>query len=181
MLAVLGPRLQAVIAATLLLALPASCGPVGADLGHDPCLLQQYQGHAFSIISHIQGALGTLTTRADALAPQQGTIDASQDISETLTALAEFRLSLDTQWNLLRTGAQPPEGLSFRTATYEAIQRLDTGAQMLTEAYVDAQNGDMRAAHTIVMAARDWMHKGRRRLGYAGQDIATLPSNNPNC
>src|SRR5438876_1051119 len=176
MLPVLGPRLQAFIAATLLLALPASCGPVGADLGHDPCLLQQYQGHAFSIISHIQGALGTLTTRADALAPQQGAINASQDISETLTALAEFQFSLGTQWNLLRTGAQPPEGLAFRAATYDAIQRLDTGAQMLTQAYVDTENGDTRAARTIVTAARDWMHKGRLLLGYASKDIATLPS-----
>ena len=181
MLAALGPRLPAIIAITLLLGLPASCAPVGADLGHDPCLLQQYQGHAGSIISHIQGYVGTLIGRADALTPQQGTINASQDISETLTALSEFQLNLSAQWNALRTGAQPPEGLAFRQATYEAIQRLDTGAQMLTQAYVDAGNGDTRAARTIVTAARDWMHRGRLRLGYAAQDIATLPTNNPNC
>ena len=81
----------------------------------------------------------------------------------------------------LRPRPQPPEGLAFRQATYEAIQRLDTGAQMLTQAYVDAGNGDTRAARTIVTAARDWMHRGRLRLGYAAQDIAALPTNNPNC
>jgi hypothetical protein len=181
MRAVLGPRLQALIAITLLLGLPASCAPVGADLGHDPCLLQQYQDHTSSVLSRIQGALGTLTNRADALTPQQGTINASQDISETLTELTEFQLSLGAQWNALRAGAQPPEGLSFRQATYEAIQRLDTGAQMLTQAYVDVANGDTRAARTIVTAARDWMHRGRLLLGYAAQDIAALPTNNPNC
>ena len=181
MLAVLGPRLPALMAITLLLGLPASCAPVGADLGHDPCLLQQYQGHAQSIISHIQGALGTLTDRADALAPQQGVINASQDVSETLTALTEFQLSLGAQGNALRTGAQPPEGLSFRQVTYEAIQRLDTGAQMLTQAYLDVANGDTRAARTIVTAARDWMYRGRLLLGYAAQDLAALPTNNPNC
>src|SRR5205814_5188141 len=106
MLTVLRPRLQAFMVITLLLGLPTSCAPVGADLGHDPCLLQQYQDHALSIVSHIQGYVGTLTNRADALAPQQGTIDASRDISETLTVLAEFQLNLDTQWNALRTGAQ---------------------------------------------------------------------------
>jgi hypothetical protein len=179
--ALIAPRLQALIALTLLLGLPASCAPVGADLGHDPCLLQQYQVHASSIISHIQGALGTLTNRADALAPQQGTINASQDTAETLTALAEFQLNLGAQWNALRAGAQPPEGLSFRQATHEAIQRLEAGAQMLTQAYVDVANGDTRAARTIVTAARDWMHKGRLLLGDAARDIAALPTNNPNC
>ena len=181
MLAVLGPRLPASIAITLLLGLLASCAPVGADLGHDPCLLQQYQDHAVSIISHIQGYLGTLSNRVDALAPQQGTINASQDVSETLTALTEFQLNLGAQWNALRTSAKPPEGHSFRQATYEAIQRLDTGAQMLTQAYVDAGNGDTRAARTIVTAARDSMQRGRLLLGDAAQDIATLPTNNPNC
>jgi hypothetical protein len=154
---------------------------MGADLGHDPCLLQQYQDHALSIISRIQGYLGTLTNRADALAPQQGTINTNQDTSETLTALSEFQLNLGVQWNLLRTGAQPPEGLSFRQAAYEAIQELDTGVQMLTQAYVDAGNGDTRAARTIVAAARDWMHKGRLRLGDAAQDLAALRTFNPNC
>src|SRR5437588_12748787 len=99
MLAVLGPRPQVILALTLLLGLPASCAPVGADLGHDPCLLQQYQGHAGSIISHIQGYVGTLISRADALTPQQRTSNASQDSSETLTALAELQLNLGTQWN----------------------------------------------------------------------------------
>ena len=181
MLAVLGPRLPAIITITLLLGLPTSCAPVGADLGHDPCLLQQYQDHALSIISHIQGALGRLSSRVDALAPQQGTIDASQDIAETLTVLAEFQSNLGAQWNALHAGAQPPEGLSFRQATYEAIQSLDTGVQMLTQAYVDVENGDTRAARTIVNAARNWMHRGRLLLGDAVQDIAALPTNNPNC
>jgi hypothetical protein len=181
MLTVLRPRLQAFMAITLLLGLPTSCAPVGADLGHDPCLLQQYQDRALSIISHIQGPLGTLSGRVDALAPQQGRINASQDISETVTALAEFQLNLSAQWNALRTGAQPPEGLSFRQATYEAIQRLDTGAEMLTQAYLDVENGDTRAARTIVTAARDWMQRGRLLLGDAAQDIAALPTRNPNC
>src|SRR5919202_2894174 len=181
MLAVLGPRLPAIITITLLLGLPTSCAPVGADLGHDPCLLQQYQDHALSINSHIQGALGRLSSRVDALAPQQGTIDASQDIAETLTVLAEFQSNLGAQWNALHAGAQPPEGLSFRQATYEAIQSLDTGAQMLMQAYVDVENGNTRAARTIVTAARNWMHRGRLRLGDAVQDIAALPTNNPNC
>jgi hypothetical protein len=153
----------------------------GGRLGHDPCLLQQYQDHALSIISHIQGALGRLSSRVDALAPQQGMIDASQDIAETLTVLAEFQSILGAQWNTLRARAQPPEGLSFRQATYEAIQSLDTGVQMLTQAYVDVENGDTRAARTIVNAARNWMHRGRLLLGDAVQDIAALPTNNPNC
>jgi RNAse (barnase) inhibitor barstar len=181
MLAVVGPRLPAIVAITLLLGLPASCAPVGANLGHDPCLLQQYQDHAFSTIAHIQGYLGTLTNRVDALAPQQGTINASQDMAETLTVLSEFQSNLGALWNALHAAAQPPEGLSFRQAAYEAIQRFDTGAQMLTQAYVDAGNGDTRAAHTIVTAARDWMHRGRLLLGDAAQDIAALPTNNPNC
>jgi hypothetical protein len=181
MLAVLGPRLPAIITITLLLGLPASCAPVGADLGHDPCLLQQYQDHTLSIISRIKGALGTLSSRVDALAPQRGTIDASQDIAETLTVLSEFQSTLGAQWNALHAGAQPSEGLSFRQAAYEAIQSFDTGAQMLTQAYVDVENGDTRAARTIVTAARNWMHRGRLLLGEAVQDIAALPTNNPNC
>jgi hypothetical protein len=174
-----GVRLPAITSGLLFLLV--SCAPVGRGLGGDPCLLQQYQERSFSIIGRIQGAMSTLTSRVDALQPSQYAISASQDISETLTALAEFVLTLGTQRTLLDRGAQPAEGQAFHMALHGVIERFDTGAEMLTQAYVDIPNGDTRAATAIVRAARERLRQGRLLLGHAGEDLATLKTYSPNC
>lgn len=178
-----GPRLLSAAALVLVMLVPVACAPLAANWGGDPCLLQQYQGHSYGIINGIQGALGTLTQRADALAPTQGSINASQDISETLTAISEFHLALVKQQTLMAVGAQPPnaDGQTFQQLTGQAIQRFQTGAQLLAQAYTDASYNDPRPTTAVVVAARDWMHQGRLLLSRAGDAIAGLHTYSPNC
>lgn len=170
-----------VLAMALVLALPVSCGPLNSSLGGDPCLLQQYRDRGFSIVGTIQNRLSALGKAVDALAPPLGAINAGQDISETLTALGEFKLQLGVEDNLLRTGAHPPEGGPFETDTLAAVGRFDTGVLLLDQAYVDTANGDTRTAAAIVVAARDWMQQGRLLLGKASVEIAALHAYSPNC
>lgn len=176
-----GARVPAVAALVLVLLLPLSCSLPGSNYGGDPCLLQLYQDHSFSIIHTVQSSYGTLTSRTDALSSPLGTINPSQDVTETLTALAEFQLSIHAQWNLVRMGGQPPEGKAFRAAIHEAVQRFDTGTQMLTQAYADALNGETLAANAVAMGARNWMRQGRVQLGQANSAIAALATYSPNC
>jgi hypothetical protein len=164
-----------------LVVLPTACSGLNRNLGGDPCLLQQYQGHSGNILSRVQGALSTLQSNADALSRSQGTINASQDISETLTAIAEFQLNLSAQWAQVQTGAMPSEGAAFRSTLKAAIDVMDSGAQLLTQAYVDTANGDTRAAALIVTAARTDFQEGRRLLGQANVQISSLTTYNPNC
>lgn len=173
--------MAALVAVALPLLLLTSCGTPSADLGGDPCLLQQYQGHAFSIAGHLQSALSTLAGRADALSSRATTINASQDVTETLTAIEEFDAALTTQVSLLRTGAQPSEARTFIADVDTAVARFRTGARLLAQAYADAFVGDTLAASTVAAGARNWMEQGRLLLGQANSALATLPTWSPNC
>lgn len=173
-------RALASAALIALMMLLTACG-IDRSLGGDACLLQQYQGRSNGIVSRVQGALSTLVMHADALAPLQGTVSSSQDISDTLTAIGEFQLTLSAQWNQILNGAQPPEGAAFQASLHAAIERLDTGAQLLTQAYVDTANGDTRAAVLIIPAARDAFQRGRLLLGRANVQLAALATYSPNC
>lgn len=178
----LARRLLAAVAVALL-TLPAACAPLNTDLGGDPCLLQQYQSHSYGNLSGLQGALGTLTQHASALTSGQAAVNSSQDVTETLTAIAEFKLTLDKQQALIATGAKPTDSGSttFRTLIGQAIGRFRVGAQLLTQAYVDAGYADTRPASTVVAAARDWMQQGRLLISQAGVAISGLHTYSPNC
>lgn len=182
MLVFASPRLHACAATALVMLVSAACSLPGSstNFGGDPCLLQIYQTRGFSIIHTIQSDLNTVTSRVDALAPS-GAINAGQDVTETLTSLAEFHLALTSQQNLLRMGAQPPEGSAFHAAIEATVQRFETGAHMLVQAYIDALNGDTITADAIAMGARNWMREGRVMLGEAETAIAALATFSPNC
>lgn len=179
-----GRRMRHLRLASITLGLPlllVACAPLSAGLGGDPCLLQQYQSRSFSLIGRLHDALVTLTDHVAALQAPQGAITASPDISETLTALSEFTLGVATQRNLVDTGAQPPEGRSFHATLHRAMARFDTGAEMLSQAYVDAQNSDSRPATAIATAARAQLERGRLLLGVAGTSVTALKTYSPNC
>src|SRR5690348_4845565 len=91
------PPLMAIVVVVALAFLVTACSPSDSGLGGDPCLLQQYQSQSYSITHHIGDALNTLVGQVDALSSASGAITASPDISETLTDLREFQLSLRTQ------------------------------------------------------------------------------------
>ncbi len=181
MVCYLPARVLACAALIALVILPTACSGLNRSLGGDPCLLQQYQGHSGNILSRVQGAVSTLQSNADALARTHDTIDATQNISETLTAIAEFQLNLSAQWAQVQTGALPPEGAPFRSTLKAAINIMDSGAQLLTQAYVDTANGDTRAAALIVTAARSDFQRGRLLLGQANIQVSSLATYNPNC
>jgi hypothetical protein len=173
-------RLGTAVAIVLALLVPVSCAPLGSGLS-DPCLLQLYQTRGFSIVHDIQSGLGTVTSHVDALAPQPSSISPSQDVSETLTALSEFRLTLAAEWNLVRTGSNPPQGSAFTTDIAGAIGQFDEGVAMLTQAYAAEENGDQLAANAIATGARVAMRSGRILLARANSAIAALNTYSPNC
>ena len=160
---------------------PLSCATPSSNLGGDACLLQQYQSRGSGIVHDIQSGVGTVTSHVDALSAQPGSINASQDLSETRTALAEFRLMLDAEWNLLRMGARPPEGEQFRGDVQNAVNNFEIGTRMLMQAYDDAGSGDVLAANAIAAGARVRMHQGRVMIGRANSAISALATYSPNC
>lgn len=174
-------RSATIVVLALPLLLLSSCGVPSADLGGDPCLLQQYQGHGFAISGRLQSALNTLAGQADALSSRGANINASQDVTATLTAIAAFDAALTTQLNLLRTGAQPSQGRAFSADVDKAVARFRTGARLLAQAYADALAGDTLAASTVAAGARDWMEQGQLLLGQANSALAALPTWSPNC
>lgn len=173
----------AIAALTLLSVLLAGCGPFMANsLGSDPCLLQSYQGHSAGNLSGIQGAVSTLSGRLDALQGPHYTISASGDISETLSAISEFQITIGKQLNYLNYGVPaPPEAKPYLDDVHKAIPQLNTGAYMLAQAYVDAYAGNTRAAQDIADAARVYMRQGRLLLDQAGRALGALRTDSVNC
>lgn len=159
----------------------AGCGLPGSDSSGDPCLLQQYQSRSFGIVRSMQSAVNTLATHADALTSSDGSIDATQDISQTETTLAEFHLALTSQLNLLRMGWHPTQGSAFEAQVKMASQRLERGAWMLDQAYADAAAGDNLTAKAVAMSARQVIGQGRILLDQANSSAAALATYSPNC
>jgi hypothetical protein len=173
-------RLVAVLVAPLVVLV--SCTPFDRGLGGDPCLLRQYQDSGFTILAHVQTALGTLTREVDALqVAQRNSISAPQDSPETLTAIHEFALALREQQNLVRMSARPPEGAAFARSLDDAVTQFDTGAQLLTQVSADEQWGDTRAAQALAGEARERMRQGRVLLAEARVNLATIPTWGTNC
>ena len=175
-----GLRLQLVAVLVALLVVLVSCTPFDRGLGGDPCLLRQYQNSAFTILSHVQTALSTLTRQVDALQSSKA-ISATQDISERLTAIHEFTLALREQQNLVHMSAQPPEGAAFVRSLDDAVTEFGTGAELLTQVFADEQRGDTRAAKAIAGDARERIRQGRVLLGEAGVNLATIHTWGTNC
>ena len=177
-----GVRLRLVAALVVPLVVLVSCTPFDRGLGGDPCLLRQYQDSGFTILSHVQTALSTLTREVDALQAARSTsISTTQDIPETLTAIHEFTLALREQQNLVHMSAQPPEGAAFARSLDDAVTKFDTGAQLLTQVSADAQRGDTRAAQALAGDAREQMRQGRVLLAEARVNLATIPTWGTNC
>jgi len=170
----------------LLIALPltlAGCGPIMPNLGNDPCLLQAYQGHANGNLSGMQTAYGALSGRLDALQSPDYTIGSTGDISETLQNIVAFQFTLDKQLAYLNhTAPQAPrEATPFLTHIGAAISRLNTGAYLLAQAYLDAHDGHAHTAQDIADEARGYMRRGAYLLYQAGVDLANLHTDNVNC
>jgi hypothetical protein len=177
-----GLRLWLVAVLIVLPVVLVSCTPFDRGLGGDPCLLRQYQNSAFTILSHVQTALSTLTREVDVLQPAQSSMtSAPQDISETLTAIHEFTLALRQQQNLVHMSAHPPEAAAFVRSLDNAVTKFDIAAQLLTQVSVDEQWGDTRAAQAIASEARERMRQGRVLLAEAGVNLATIPTWGTNC
>ncbi len=174
-------RLGAAVALAAALLVPTACAVPGSDLGGDPCLLAQVQSHDYSVLRSLQDALGTLSGHVDALGGSSNAISANQDITETLTALGEFHLTINAQLAQVESGALPPETAPFTATLHDAVARLDTGTQIMTQAYLDAGDGDLITADAIAAGARDWMDQGRLLLAQAGHDLAVLKTYSPNC
>jgi len=174
-------RLPIILVLLALLVLTSACAPLGTDLGGDPCLLKSYQGYGNGVLGGIRAAYNTLSGRLDALQSPHYTISSSQNISETLSAFPEFEQSLGEQRGYLLHGTQPPQGQSFREDANAAMARLDVGARLLVQAYVDSANGDTRASDDIVTAALPYMDQGRLLIARAKRDLAALNTNSVNC
>ncbi len=180
-------RLALVAALLLALLVPVACTVPGlgsganGNLDSDPCLLQQYQNHSWSIVSHMQGAVSTLTGRVDALQGSRPSISSNQDITDTLFALTEFQSNVQQQRNQMNVTARPPEGAPFVRDVNAAIAQFDTATSLLAEAYVATANGGTRAAADIAFVARRWMRQGRALLDAANGDLSVLKTNNVNC
>ncbi len=156
-------------------------GPASTSFDGDPCLLQQYQGRGSGILSHMQGAYGTLSGRVDALQLPAETISTGQDITETLLAITEFQTTIRAQIAQMERSAMPPEGAPFRRDVGAAAPYLQTGALLLTETYTAFQNGDTRAAGIIAAAARRSLRQGRALLDAAGEQLSQLKTYSVNC
>lgn len=176
-----GKRLPFALSLLALLLLPVSCTPLATGLGGDPCLLAAYQGHTYSIIGHMNGEYSKLRGQLDALQTPQFTISSSQDISETLFDLSDFEDHLNEQMNLLNNGAKPPEGRPVKQAARQITAQFTLGARMLTQAYLDTQNDDMRAAQAIADAARQHFYRGGYYIEQANIALSRLQTYSPNC
>lgn len=165
----------------LLAALLTGCGSINVGLNGDPCLLQQYQGHSFGLVSGTQGAYSTLMQKASVLTSAPPSIGAQSDISDTLTSISEFVSSLAKERALLDAGAQPPEGKPFRALMLGSFDNLTRGAKLLTQVYGDAHNGDTIPANAIALAARSQFATARLQLDQANVVLARLATYSPNC
>jgi len=183
-----GHRLSHALTLALLAAValaPVACGPlpVATGLGNDPCLLQQYQTRAFTAMKEMQAATIALDNRADPLGDRgpNAAITGTVDVPESVANLSTFLSAITAQWNLVRTGAHPPEGARFDAHLCDAVRAFDNGATMLAWAYVDEGNGDTRAADDVARAGRAWLRQGRVALGLAAESLAAIPSFSTNC
>jgi len=181
-------RLSHALVLTVLAAValaPVACGPlpVATGLGNDPCLLQQYQTRAFAAMKEMQATTITLDNRADPLGDTgpNDVITGTVDVPESVANLSTFLSAITAQWNLVRTGAHPPEGARFDVYLRDAVRAFDNGAKTLAWAYVAEGNGDTRAADDVARVGRAWLRQGRVALGLAAESLAAIPSFSTNC
>jgi len=181
-------RVAAATVCALLLLLPTACSvpslgnsAANSSLNGDACLLLQYQGRNENILSRMRDGVAALTSSADALGSRGGAISMQQDITQTVFAIASFQSLMRAQYAQIVTGAQPPEGRVFRDDVAASLTHFDTMSNLLTQAYIDAGNGDPRASADIVAAARGSLRQGQALLDGADEQIAGVATFSPNC